>query len=630
MTFMSIAPEHALVDEIVSDEQRPAVEAFRAELANLSEEERTGDQAEKKGVFTGAFAINPVNGDQVPVYVANFVLADYGTGAVMAVPAHDTRDFAFATAYDLPIKQVIHPEGTDHSQNGDDSDSDDALTLTEAFTDVGTMANSGDFSGMRSDEAKVKIITWLADQGYGRAKETWRLRDWLISRQRYWGNPIPFVYGETMGAVPLTQQQLPVHLPEDVTFDGIGNPLAKHESWITTASINADQPLTVATNAGPEAARRETDTMDTFVQSSWYYARYTCARAEQPLDNKLVDHWLPVDLYVGGIEHACMHLLYARFFQKALCDAGYSTVREPFKRLLCQGMVVAETYYREDDNGKKTWFNPADVETQTNDKGAVIAATLIEDGEPVIVGRIEKMSKSKNNGVDPQAIVDAYGADTARLFILSDVPPEKDLMWDDAGVAGAHRFLKRLWTLVHEALPNITDIAPYDGAIADLASVDQALWRQMHATIKRAGEAMDQDFGFNVAIAEVRKLFNEIQLSKQQPPVIRAAIETLLLVLAPMTPHVCAELYHTLTGQSIDDAHWPTVDESALVLASVTYPVQVNGKVRGRIDLPNGLAKPELESAAADHPDIQQLIGEQTVRKLIVVPGKIINLVLSK
>ena len=618
VTFMSLAPEHPLVDRITTDEQQSAVQSLRDELKEVSAEDRTGDQADKKGVFTGAMVINPVNGDKIPVFIANFVLADYGTGAVMAVPAHDTRDFAFARQYDLTIKKVIVEDGTEIGAE-----------LEQAFTEVGTLVNSAQFDGLRSDLAKETIIDWLAETGKGREAITWRYRDWGISRQRYWGNPIPYLYGETHGVVPVRKSDLPVRLPEDVVFDGKGNPLEKHPHWATQDTDG--NLLRVPTADGQEPARRETDTMDTFMQSSWYYARYTCPEAEAPLDPALINHWLPVDLYVGGIEHACMHLLYARFFQKALCDMGYATAREPFKRLLCQGMVVAETYYRDKEDGQKEWFNPADVVIENDDKGQVTGATLRSDGQPVTVGRIEKMSKSKNNGVDPQAIVDEYGADTARLFILSDVPPEKDLMWDDDGVAGSFRFLKRVWTLVHELLPNIQSVTAYEGKVADLDNdADKAVLRQVHATVKRATEAMERDFGFNVTIAECRKLFNQIQPNKQDAALLRRAIETLVLVLSPIVPHTCEELWVALGHESSTvDAGWPSYDESELVLDEVTYPVQINGKMRGKVNLPNGLDKSNLEQAVTEHPYVQSLIGDKTVRKLIAVPGKIINIVVG-
>ncbi len=440
VTFLSIAPEHALLDRIVPASHRAAVDAFKAETRAVSAHERTGDTAEKKGVFTGAHVINPVNGARVQLWAANFVVADYGTGAVMAVPAHDTRDFAFATAYGIPVTTVIVPPGGAPAAVG------------EAYTEPGVLVASGQFTGQDSAAAKTAITAWLQVAGTGRQTITWRLRDWGISRQRYWGNPIPFVYGETSGAVPLRKQDLPVTLPDDVTFDGIGNPLEKHPRWATTAADG--KALTVRTAHGPEAARRETDTMDTFMESSWYFARFTCPDSAGPLDKKRVDHWLPVDLYIGGIEHAVLHLLYARFFQKALCDIGYSTVREPFKRLLCQGMVCMETLYRESD-GKKQYFYPDEVEIERDDKGRMVSARARADGQPVQVGRVEKMSKSKRNTVDPQHLIDTYGADTARLFVLMNVPPELDVQWSEDMVRGANRFLKRVWVLVQANLATL-------------------------------------------------------------------------------------------------------------------------------------------------------------------------------
>ncbi len=623
VTFMSLAPEHELVDRIVTEAQRPAIEAFRAELAGQSEEERCGDQSPKRGVFTGAYAINPASGEAVPVYAANFVLAGYGTGAVMAVPAHDSRDFAFATAHQLPIRKVILEDGT---QLGDE--------LSEAFTEVGTMVASAAFDGQRSDAAKAAIVNWLEAEGKGRRRVTWRYRDWGVSRQRYWGNPIPYVFSETMGAVPLNKQDLPVALPEDVVLDGSGNPLENHATWKTTTADGS--PLTVKTTSGREPATRETDTMDTFVESSWYFARYCCHNnqaadlgCEAPLDQTRVDHWLPVDLYIGGIEHACLHLLYARFWQKAMCDLGYSQVREPFRRLLCQGMVVKETYYREGEDGKKIWISPDEVEVETNAKGKVIAATHTSDGKPVLVGRVEKMSKSKNNGVDPQQLVDQYGADAARLFALFAAPPDKDLDWDDAGLAGCYRFLKRLWVLVIDNLDAIRDVQVHSGVVADAPAADQPVVRKVHATIKRATDAMERDFGFNATIAACMELANELKIDKLTPEVFVLGLHTLLRLLAPMSPHLCHELWARLGHQeTVDEAGWPDYDESQLVEDEIEYPVQVKGKRRCKIRLPAGLDKTALEEAALAHPDVQAVIGAGQVRKLIAVPGKIINLVL--
>jgi leucyl-tRNA synthetase len=618
VTFLSLAPEHPLVDHLTTAAQREAVADFRASLAGQSAEERTGENAPKRGVPLGSSVINPATGVAVPLWIANFVLAEYGTGAVMAVPAHDTRDFAFASAHGLPIRRVIAEDGVDP-----------AAPLTAAFTEVGTLLASGPFDGQRSDAAKSAITAWLASNGHGRSRITYRYRDWTLSRQRYWGNPIPFVYGDESGAVPVAPQDLPVALPDDVTFDGLGNPLAKHPTFASTDRNG--QPLTVDGPRGKEPARRETDTMDTFMQSSWYFARYACPDATVPLDPKRVDHWLPVDLYIGGIEHACMHLLYARFFQKALCDAGHSTVREPFKRLLCQGMVVKETFYREDANGKKTYFYADDVDMRSDDRGRVTAATLRSDSQPVTVGRIEKMSKSKNNGVDPQAIIDRFGADTARLFILFAAPPEKELVWDDAGVLGAHRYLKRLWTLVHEQAAALAPGQPvHSGRGADASSdADRAFIRKIHETVRRATGAMEQDFAFNTAIAACMELTNTCDPKTLAPAVVKLGVSTLLRILAPMAPHIASELWTRLDTRSLDEAGWPSYDEAELVADRIEYPVQIAGKIRSRITLPSSLDAAALETTVREHPEVIAALGGKPIRKLIAVPGKIINIIIG-
>ncbi|HYE08526.1 MAG TPA: leucine--tRNA ligase [Planctomycetota bacterium] len=616
VTFMSIAPEHGLIDRIVPASHRAAVEAFAAETRKVSTQDRIGDTAEKKGVFTGAYVINPANGEKVPVYAANFVVADYGTGAVMAVPAHDTRDFAFATKYGIAVRQVIVEDG----RQGE--------PLTDAFTGVGTMTASGQFTGQRSDAAKAAITAWLEQTGTGRGTVTWRLRDWGISRQRYWGNPIPFVYGEHSGAVPLRKQDLPVTLPDDVTFDGIGNPLVKHPTWATTAKDGS--PLTVRTAHGSEPARRETDTMDTFMESSWYFARFACADAEKPLDKKRVDHWLPVDLYVGGIEHAVLHLLYARFFQKALCDIGYSTVREPFKRLLCQGMVCMETTYRDLADGKKQYFYPDEVDVERDDKGRVVRAVAKSDGQPVVVGRVEKMSKSKRNTVDPQLLVDTYGADTARLFVLSNQPPELDVQWSDEGVRGSNRFLKRVWMLVQNNRDVLAKSAAFAGLAKDVQGADQIVVRKIHQTIKRATDSMEKDFAFHTAISACMELSNELKPEALSPAVFKSGVVTLVRLLAPMTPHICSELWHDLgEAGDITAAGWPSYDEQQMQADDADYPVQVNGKMRGKIALPRALTGADLEAAVRAHPEFVAIVADKPIRKLIVVPGKIVNVVVG-
>jgi len=629
VTFLSIAPEHAALARIVPASHRAAVDAFAAEVRKTSAQERTGDTAEKLGVDTGAFVINPVNGERVPLFAANFVVADYGTGAVMAVPAHDTRDFAFAQKYGIAVRQVIVP---DAEEGGGRSTAPGAAAqsppeMTSAFTGVGTLVASGEFTGQRSDAAKAAITIWLQANGKGRRTTTWRLRDWGISRQRYWGNPIPFVYGERAGVVPLKKADLPVTLPEDVVFDGLGNPLEKHPTWATTAKDGG--ALTIRTNAGSEPARRETDTMDTFMESSWYYARFTCPDAVAPLDRRRVDHWLPVDLYIGGIEHAVLHLLYARFFQKALCDLGYAGVREPFKRLLCQGMVCMETYSRGKDDGKKQWFYPDEVEVEKDDKGRVIAAKA-KDGAAVTVGRIEKMSKSKRNTVDPQKLIEYFGADTARLFVLFAAPPERDLEWSDEGVIGMHRYLKRVWVLVQENLAALRAATVFTGHVKDLAGADQSVGRKVHATIKRATDAMERDFAFNTTIAACMELTNELKPDALSAPVFKLGVTTLLRLLAPMTPHLCEELWRDLGDDGgITAAGWPAFDPTQIDADDVDYPVQANGKLRGKITLPRALVGAALEAVVREHPVIREIVGDKQLKKLIVVPGKIINLVVG-
>ena len=636
VTFVSIAPEHAALAAIVPASHRAAVDAFASEVRAVSSHDRTGDTAEKKGVFTGAFVINPANGAKVPLYAANFVVADYGTGCVMAVPAHDDRDHAFALKYDLPIIEVIRPE-VRRSPGGDASRSGSPDVGESAYAEAGNLtAACCQFAGMPSDEAKQAITAWLEEKKSGRGTITWRLRDWGLSRQRYWGNVIPFVYGERSGVTPLAKQDLPVRLPEDVVFDGAGNPLAKHPTWATTA--NDGSPLTVRTQHGPEAATRETDTMDTFMQSSWYFARYAChdnrradLGAAAPLDKTKVDHWLPVDLYIGGIEHAVLHLLYARFFQKALADTGHTQVREPFKRLLCQGMVCMETYSRPGEGGRKSWYYPDEVEVVRDSKGGVTGGMLKADSQPVTVGRVEKMSKSKRNTVDPQRLIDLYGADTARLFILFAAPPELDVVWNEDSVKGAHRFIKRVWVMVHESLPRLAGVTPFAGHVKDLTGADAAVVRKVHATIKKATDAMERDFAFNTTIAGCMELLNEIDPKTNRPEVLAFALRAVVRLLAPMIPHVSSELWAILTGEHAADAlitaGWPIHDATQMDADEVEYPVQINGKMRGKLVLARTLTGPALEQTVRDHADVIRLCEGKAIRKLIVVPGKIVNIV---
>ncbi|MEK7412339.1 MAG: leucine--tRNA ligase [Planctomycetota bacterium] len=625
VTFMSIAPEHRLLDRIVPASHRAAVDAFKAEVRAVSAQERVGDTAEKKGCFTGAYVINPANGTKVPLYAANFVVADYGTGAVMAVPAHDERDFAFAKKYSIAVVEVIRAADKPASTN----------PLTEAFTEPGVlMDNNAQFSGQASEVAKSAITAWLEQTGKGRKVITFRLRDWCLSRQRYWGNPIPYAYTDTLGAVPLRKQDLPVTLPTDVVFDGKGNPIERHPTWAKTA--NDGSALTIRGQKGPEVARRETDTMDTFMESSWYFARFAChdnTKADLgcalPLDKRRVDHWLPVDLYIGGIEHAVMHLLYARFFQKALSDIGYSTKREPFKRLLCQGMVCMETLYRDAGEGKKAYFYPDEVDVERDPKGRVIKAVAKTDGAAVQIGRVEKMSKSKRNTVDPQALIDALGADTARLFVLSNAPPELDVVWSDDNVKGSHRYIKRLWVLANENAERLRGTTTYAGKAATLQGADQAVVRLIHATIQLATDAMEKDFHFHTAIAACMKLTNELNPALR-PDVLKLGIETLIRLMSPITPHVCEELWEILGHQGgLVAAGWPSYDASEIAGNDCEYPVQVNGKVKARITLPRSLVDKELEDAVMAHPEVVTAIAGRPVKKLVIIHAKIVNIVVG-
>lgn len=626
VTFMSVAPEHPVLPRIVPATHREQLAAFTAEVRSVSAHERLGDTATKKGLFTGAYAINPVNDERVPIYAANFVVADYGTGAVMAVPAHDERDHAFARAYGLPIIEVIRPPAERQTPP----------IAEAAYTAPGVLTERcGIFAGMDSEQAKRAITDWLAQRGCGRAVTTYRLRDWCVSRQRYWGNPIPFVYSESLGATPLKKSDLPVLLPDDVVFDGRGNPLDKHPTWATTGSDG--RPLVVRGPHGLEPARRETDTMDTFVESSWYFARFACHDNRRPdlgcagpLDRQRVDHWLPVDLYIGGIEHAVLHLLYARFFQKALCDLGYSSKREPFKRLLCQGMVCMETFFRQDASGKPEYFYPDEVEIERDGKGRIVRAVAKRDGLPVQVGRVEKMSKSKRNTVDPQQLIETYGADTARLFVLSNVPPELDVVWSDDGVRGSHRFLKRLWHIVHAHAAELRGVAAYAGKAQALVGRDQAIVRKVHAVIKRCTDALERDFAFNTAIAQCMELLNELEPAHLRPEVLKLALTTLVRLLAPICPHICEELWEALGGVGgISAAGWPAYDEAEMLGDSIEYPLQINGKLRGKLTLPRELSGEELERAVRAHPAFRAALGERALSKLIIVPGKIINAVVA-
>ncbi len=607
VTYAVLAPEHPLVDQVTSPLQRAAVDEFRARVKSTSEMDRLADggQLDKRGVFTGAYVLNPFTEQPVPLYLADYVLMGYGTGAIMAVPAQDQRDWEFAQAYDLPILRTVQPP--------DDWEG-------EAYTGDGPAINSEWLNGLEVGEAKAKAIDWLEAEGLGRRTVNFRLRDWGVSRQRYWGCPIPVIYCPDCGAVPVPEEDLPVVLPEDVSFMGVQSPIKADPEWRKTSCPECGK-----------AAERETDTFDTFMESSWYYARYCCPDADQQLDER-ADYWLPVDQYIGGIEHAIMHLMYFRFYHKLLRDAGMVSSDEPARRLLCQGMVVAETYSYEDDAGATHWVNPADIEVEKDDKGKVTGARLASDGRPVTVGAIEKMSKSKNNGVDPQSLVDEYGADTVRLFSMFAAPPDQSLEWSESGVEGAFRFLRRLWTLVSNHADAGATPAVDSAALND---EQRELRRLVHETIAKVSDDYDRRFTFNTAIAALMELTNHIARfeddSVQGRAVAGEGWTAIVQLLAPVTPHLSEALWEVLGHQQqpLLDAGWPVPDESARVKTSVELVVQVNGKLRGRISVDPGCAQEPALALALDEPNVQRHIEGKTIRKVIHVPDRLLNIVVG-
>ncbi|MGM0825807.1 MAG: leucine--tRNA ligase [Pseudomonadota bacterium] len=602
VTYMAVAADHPLAKQAA--EGNAELQAFREECARGGTSEAEMATKEKKGLATGHKAIHPLTGNEVPVFVANFVLMEFGTGAVMAVPAHDQRDWEFATKYGIEINPVIADE------NGNTPDLSQG-----AYVEHGTLINSGEFDGLGFEAAFDAIAAHLVEMNRGEVKTNYRLRDWGVARQRYWGAPIPVKYGPEGQTVPLTDDELPVELPMEVTVDASGSPLKKMPSF----SDLGDGWL------------RETDTFDTFMESSWYFARFCCADNHEAMLDERANYWLPVDLYIGGIEHAILHLLYARFFHKLMRDFGLVDSDEPFQQLLTQGMVIAETYYRPTDNGGKQWFNPADVEVKRDEKGRPLSAILMSDGQPVEMGGIEKMSKSKNNGVDPQSMIDKFGADTVRLFMMFAAPPEQSLEWSDSGVEGAHRFLKRLWRQVHDHLAAGT---PDDLDVAALNDDQKTLRRKTHETIKKASDDIGRRTTFNTAIAAVMELSNALARFDDDSPqglaVSREALEACVLLLAPITPHLCHRLWQQLghTTPAIETP-WPAVDESALTRDTIELVVQVNGKLRARLEAPASADKAAIEQLAMENDNVQRHLEDKTVRKVIVVPGKLVNIVVS-
>ncbi|MET1078688.1 MAG: leucine--tRNA ligase [Pseudomonas sp.] len=614
-TYVAVAAEHPLVNialERLPSEQAVALRAFVEECKRGGVAEADIATQEKKGLPTDLFVEHPLTGERLPVWVANYVLMHYGDGAVMAVPAHDERDFAFASQYGLPIKAVVRTSAGDETP----------APWQAAYGEHGQLINSGEFDGLDFAGAFDAIEVALLKKDLGQARTQFRLRDWGISRQRYWGCPIPIIHCDTCGDVPVPEDQLPVVLPEDVVPDGAGSPLARLAEFYECTCPSCGRQ-----------AKRETDTMDTFVESSWYFARYASPHYTQGMvDPAAANHWLPVDQYIGGIEHAILHLLYARFFHKLMRDEGLLDSNEPFKNLLTQGMVIAETFYRLEPNGAKSWFNPADVELVRDAKAKVIGATLKSDGLPVEIGGIEKMAKSKNNGVDPQSMIDQYGADTCRLFMMFASPPDMSLEWSDSGVEGANRFLRRVWRL---AQAHVVRGLPASGA--DQASLDDSqkeLRRAIHLAIRQASQDVGHNHKFNTAIAAVMTLMNVLEKaahdSEQDRALLHEGLETVALLLAPITPHISHTLWQALGhAGAVIDAAWPVLDESALVQDNLTLVIQVNGKLRGQIEMPATATREAIEATARSHESVLRFTEGLTIRKVIVVPGKLINIVAS-
>jgi len=583
-TFVCLAPNHPLAKELVADADK---------IAALME--KYGDYEAKLGLSTGAYAINPLTDEKIPIYLANFVLMEYGTGAIMSVPAHDQRDFEFAIKYGLPIRVVIVPEGG-HGQE---------VQLQSAYADEGILVGSGQFSGLRSAEAKKKINEYLESKGIGKGTINYKIRDWGISRQRYWGTPIPIIYCDKCGIVPIPEKDLPVILPEDIRLTGTGaSPLAEAASFIAATCPKCGG-----------AARRETDTMDTFVDSSWYFVRYCSRKDEEPLDGANIGYWMPVNQYIGGIEHAVLHLLYSRFFTRCMRDLGIVGFSEPFTNLLTQGMVCKETL-RCPEHG---WLFPEDM---TAGKCALCE-------KPVEVGRVEKMSKSKKNVIDPDELIGRYGADTMRLFSLFAAPPERDLEWSDKGVEGAYRFLNKIWGIVYR---HGTVSATAAGAISSSKAL--ALLRKTHQTIRKVTDDIERDYHFNTAIAALMELINEISSfgvdSEEDRFAMSEAVRSMLLMLAPFAPHICEESWEAAGGEpSIFAQPWPEWDESLAEDEEVELVVQVNGKLRAKISAPAGLPDEKARELALADPKITELLQGRELVKVVVVKGKLVNIVVK-
>jgi leucyl-tRNA synthetase len=603
VTYLTLATQHPIALEAAKHNSALADFIEQCRLQGVSEAEMA--TMDKVGMDTGITAIHPLTGNSVPVWVGNYVLMDYGSGAVMAVPGHDQRDYEFAKNYDLLITQVVMA-----------AEDKECSIENSAFTDKGILINSGQYDGLDFDAAFEAISTALINLDHGSVTTNYRLRDWGVSRQRYWGTPIPMYNLAEGGEIAVPLDRLPVILPVDVEMDGIQSPIKADKNWCV-AELNGQ---TVA---------HETDTFDTFMESSWYHARFTCSDLDSAmLDPARADYWLPVDQYVGGIEHAILHLLYARFYHKLLRDEGLVSSNEPFKSLLCQGMVLAESFYKEID-GRKIWLAPNEIMVERDEKGRTITATEVKTGDAVKSGGITKMSKSKNNGVDPQTAIDKQGADTVRLFTMFAAPPEQTLEWSDEGVSGAHRFLRKLWKMVHEHLETNISVSLN---IDNLNQQQQDLRRKTHETINKVNDDFGRRNTFNTAIAAVMELLNDVakhnSAETQSVAVRHEALTSAVLLLSPIAPHICHALWQALGhSESVADARWPAVDEKALVRSSITLVLQVNGKVRGKIEVAADISKQDIEKIALADENVQRFIEGSTIRKIIVVPGRLINIV---
>ncbi len=606
MTYAALAPEHPLVTEVTSDACRDQVEAFIESVRQTSEADRTAADggADKRGVNTGAFLFNPFTGKAVPLYIADYVLMGYGTGAIMAVPGQDQRDWDFAKAHEIPIVRTVEPP----------EDWQDGPYLGE-----GVAINSDWLNGLGVAEAKEEAMSWLESEGIGERKVNFRLRDWGVSRQRYWGCPIPVIYCPDCGAVPVPEDQLPVVLPENVSFMGVRSPIKADPEWRKTQCPKCGR-----------AAERETDTFDTFMESSWYFARYCSPGADSMVDER-INYWLPVDQYIGGIEHAILHLMYFRFYNKLMRDAGMLEVDEPVTRLLCQGMVVAETFSRVDDDNNTIWINPADVEVERDDRGKMVGAHLLADGLPVKIGAIEKMSKSKNNGVDPTHLVERYGADTVRLFSMFASPPDQSLEWSDSGVEGAFRFLRRMWAMStgHIAAGPVEALD-----IEQLTDEQKTIRRYVHDTIAKVSDDVSRRQTFNTAIAAVMELCNHLGRFEDRSPQGRAVLDeawkAVVRLMAPITPHICECLWEMLgESDSVVNTAWPEVDESARVRDQITLVVQINGKLRARVELVPGSNEEQAMTAAMAESNVTRHIEGKTIRKVIYISDRLLNIVVG-